>query len=61
MCFTGKCRYERGHGDSVGECTLSLNQGYFPDNALCVINDTEIDNLENDEEWTPEETEALPW
>ena len=46
MCYTGKCNYERGGGDYVGECTLNCKPGEYPDDAYCVEQDLLIDEEE---------------
>ena len=34
MCYTGKCRYEIGCGENVGDCKLIYGQ-HFPADAYC--------------------------
>lgn len=47
MCYSGKCKYE----DHMGECQVSgirwkLNGEQCPDDAMCVINDLQIAEVE---------------
>ena len=48
MCYSGLCRYEKGCGEFVGECTLIFSFfACFPRDAYCVIKDEEIDEYLN--------------
>jgi hypothetical protein len=44
MCYSGLCRYEKGCGEFVGECTLGFaSSSPFPKDAYCIVSDDEID------------------
>lgn len=41
MCYTGKCPYEFGGGESAGECRLTGHD--YPDDAYCIAIEREIE------------------
>ena len=48
MCYSGVCKYEKGCGEFVGECTLDFASfAPFPKDAYCIIRDDEIDEYLN--------------
>jgi len=43
MCQSGICKYEKGCGENVGDCTLGIGIGPWPQDAYCIVRDDEID------------------